>query len=108
LFFSSESPFAASKPPTGPIPLASPDLKSDPKAPKPPNPLATRPHEERNGPQDKVDLLALAVRQDVKKGDVVIAEGDLYQRVYTVVSGRFYMKRGGRTISEIEEGDVFG
>jgi hypothetical protein len=52
--------------------------------------------------------MQLAVRQDLKKGDVVVAEGDLYQRIYTVAEGQLQMKSGDHTFVTIQEGEVFG
>lgn len=39
---------------------------------------------------------------------MVVEEGDLYQRVYTVVSGQLHMKFRDRVMLTIEEGEVFG
>jgi len=93
LFFNSDSPI-----------MSPPKISAPALAPNGANPA--------NAPQqvadDKVELLQLACRQDLVMGDLVVAEGDLYTRIYTVVYGRFYMKRCGRILSVLEEGDVFG
>ena len=57
---------------------------------------------------DKVLLHSLSVKQDLKKGDVIIAEGDLFQRVYTVVSGEITSMKGDRQLMKIEPGETFG
>eukprot|EP00026_Physarum_polycephalum_P002634 Phypoly_transcript_02642.p1 GENE.Phypoly_transcript_02642~~Phypoly_transcript_02642.p1 ORF type:complete len:383 (+),score=82.81 Phypoly_transcript_02642:846-1994(+) len=57
---------------------------------------------------DKKAIMQLAVRQDLVKGDVVVAEGDLYSRIYTVASGELQMKSGDHTFVTIQEGEVFG
>lgn len=111
LFFAPDSPYAASTPMSSLSPprvaLSSSPTSSSLSSS---NPLsALSPTKEANqAAADKVELMQLAVRQDLKKGDLVIAEGDLFQRIYTVVSGSLQLKRGGRVITEMEEGDVFG
>jgi CRP-like cAMP-binding protein len=57
---------------------------------------------------DKEAIHQLATRQDLKKGDIIVAEGDLYQRIYTVVSGEIHMKKRGRHIVTLRDGEVFG
>jgi len=43
--------------------------------------------------------MQMAVRQNLVKGNVVVAEGDLYQRIYIVASGELQMKSGDRTFN---------
>lgn len=109
LFFDPDSPFASSTPMSS-IPPASlsPRMSSSPiSSTNPLSPLS--PTKEANqAAADRMELMQLAVRQDLKKGELVVAEGDLFQRIYTVVSGSIQLKRGGRVMSELEEGDVFG
>jgi hypothetical protein len=45
---------------------------------------------------------------ELKKGDVLIAEGDLYKRVYTLASGYLNVIQNGLVIAVKEEGDIFG
>jgi len=71
-----------------------------------PPPVLT--HEVTLAAEEKSYFRSMAVQQELVKGDVVIAEGDLYQRVYTLVAGQLAMKRGGYTMLTIEEGEVFG
>eukprot|EP00026_Physarum_polycephalum_P005636 Phypoly_transcript_05671.p1 GENE.Phypoly_transcript_05671~~Phypoly_transcript_05671.p1 ORF type:complete len:536 (+),score=84.02 Phypoly_transcript_05671:209-1816(+) len=94
LFFGSDSPFAASPGRKGGATVLPPSVPGG--------------DEKQQVTDDKTELLQLACRQDLIKGDLVIAEGDLFQRLYTVVYGRFYMKRCGRILAVLEEGDVFG
>jgi CRP-like cAMP-binding protein len=96
--------------------LSSSPVKSPPPIMPPPpiNPEApvvpNKPYcpEEDDHATDKQYLMNLAVRQDLKKGDVLIAEGDLYQRVYTIVSGEIASMKGERKLSTMTEGNTFG
>eukprot|EP00026_Physarum_polycephalum_P005790 Phypoly_transcript_05828.p1 GENE.Phypoly_transcript_05828~~Phypoly_transcript_05828.p1 ORF type:complete len:477 (+),score=27.30 Phypoly_transcript_05828:160-1590(+) len=58
--------------------------------------------------EDKCEFRHLAVRHEFVKGEIVVAEGDLFQRIYTLVSGQLYMKKNGRLLLTVEEGEVFG
>jgi hypothetical protein len=44
----------------------------------------------------------------LKKGDKVFEEGDLFQRVYTMVQGYCDIYQKGKPVCTMEEGDVFG
>lgn len=57
---------------------------------------------------DKQMLHSLSVVQTLKKGDVVIAEGDLYQRIYTVVTGQIATEKNGNQLMTIDTGETFG
>lgn len=104
LFFAPDSPFAAATFSPSVVTILPPSpLKGSPSS----NPLTAPPQKEQQA-ADSVELLQLAVKQDVKKGDLVLAEGDLYQRMYTIVYGKLQMKRGGKVLGMMEEGDVFG
>ena len=79
-----------------PVPMPDPRLTSPPPAP------------EEVAASDNAMINQLATRQDFKRGDYVVAEGDLYQRIYTVVSGEIHMNKRGRHIVTLREGEVFG
>ncbi len=69
------------------------------------------PKEISNGecdPSDKAYFHGIAVKQEVKRGDIIIAEGDLYQRIYTIASGQLTMSVNGRVLLTMGEGEVFG
>lgn len=57
---------------------------------------------------DKEVIRSLATKVELKKGDILVAEGDLYQRIYTVTKGSLDTYKGDRLISNIKEGEVFG
>lgn len=44
----------------------------------------------------------------LKKGDKLVEEGDLFQRVYTLVKGTCNIVQNGRIKCHMKEGDVFG
>jgi len=48
------------------------------------------------------------VRVELKKGDKVFEEGDLYQRVYTLISGSLAVYQKGVFLHYLTEGQVFG
>lgn len=50
----------------------------------------------------------LADKIILKKGDVLLAEGDLYQRLYSLTQGTCDVCVDGRRVSVIPEGLVFG
>eukprot|EP00026_Physarum_polycephalum_P021933 Phypoly_transcript_25574.p1 GENE.Phypoly_transcript_25574~~Phypoly_transcript_25574.p1 ORF type:complete len:158 (+),score=35.22 Phypoly_transcript_25574:45-476(+) len=50
----------------------------------------------------------LATQQDFKRGEFVVAEGDLFQRIYIVVSGELHMKKKGKHLVTLRDGEVFG
>jgi hypothetical protein len=93
---------------------ATPTLGSPPKtllfSPQIKNPLAASASTDpATVAADKRAFAQLAVRQDLRRGDVVVAEGDLYQRIYTVAAGELHMKTAtDRTFVTIQEGEVFG
>jgi len=45
---------------------------------------------------------------DLKKGDHVLEEGDLFQRVYTLIKGKLHIYQKGKQVCTMEEGHVFG
>lgn len=57
---------------------------------------------------DKEIIVGLSTRLELKRGDVLFEEGDLYQRIYTVTRGTCETLRAGHIISTIKEGEVFG
>jgi hypothetical protein len=50
----------------------------------------------------------LATQQLLTKGECVVVEGDLYQRIYIVVSGELHMKKKGKHLVTLRDGEVFG
>lgn len=82
--------------------------QGDPNTPKLEYPLAQTDVELAQVAKDRRDILSLGIRQDVVKGDLVVAEGDLYSRIFTVVSGELTIKKGDRPLIIIQEGEVFG
>ncbi len=50
----------------------------------------------------------MAIKQELKQGDIVVCEGDLFQRVYTVASGKVALTYSDRTITTLGEGELFG
>ena len=44
----------------------------------------------------------------LKKGDIVMSEGDLFQRVYTVLKGHCNTIQKGKVVGTMEEGDIIG
>ena len=52
--------------------------------------------------------MSLAKRMELRKGDYIMEEGDLYQRVYTILSGEVHAVRGGVTYGMMHEGEVIG
>jgi len=57
---------------------------------------------------DKEVIRSLATKMELKKDDILLNEGDLFQRIYTVTKGTLDTYRGDRQISTITEGGVFG
>jgi CRP-like cAMP-binding protein len=57
---------------------------------------------------DKEVIRALSTRMELRKGDVLLEEGDLFQRIYTITKGSFEAYRGDRLISTMKEGEVIG
>jgi len=51
---------------------------------------------------------SLATRLDLKKGDVLFEEGDLYQRIYTITQGTCETYKGDHLVATMKEGEVFG
>jgi CRP-like cAMP-binding protein len=58
--------------------------------------------------EDRDVVRRLADKVVLKRGDVLIAEGDLYQRLYSLTQGTCDVCANGMKVSEIPEGMVFG
>jgi len=58
--------------------------------------------------KDREILRGLATKQVLRRGDIVIAEGDIYQRIYTIAEGKINMSSCGRVLVQLGEGEVFG
>lgn len=48
------------------------------------------------------------IKLSLKKGDQVFQEGDLFQRVYTLLSGSCDLLQKGKKVCHMDAGDVFG
>lgn len=57
---------------------------------------------------DKEVICSIATRLELKKGDLLFEEGDLYQRIYTITKGTCEGVKNGRVISSIKQGEVLG
>jgi len=57
---------------------------------------------------DKEVIRSLATKVEFRKGDILVSEGDLYQRIYTITKGTMDTYHGDRLISSMKEGEVFG
>jgi CRP-like cAMP-binding protein len=57
---------------------------------------------------DKEVLMRLGVRHVYKKGEVVIEEGDLIQRIYMINSGTLSSFLSGYEVNNLKAGDSFG
>lgn len=57
---------------------------------------------------DREILSYRGVKKQFKKGDVIVAEGDLYQRLYLVNQGSLEAVRNGEVVRQLPEGDTFG
>jgi CRP-like cAMP-binding protein len=85
---------------TNGVPISSPNLSiSD----HPANPSPPEHDEELKGL-----LLQHAKRMDMRKGEMLMEEGDLYQRIYTILSGEIHAVRGNVTFGVMREGEVIG
>eukprot|EP00026_Physarum_polycephalum_P005944 Phypoly_transcript_05983.p1 GENE.Phypoly_transcript_05983~~Phypoly_transcript_05983.p1 ORF type:complete len:557 (+),score=123.39 Phypoly_transcript_05983:35-1705(+) len=57
---------------------------------------------------DKEVICSIATRLELKRGDILMEEGDLFQRIYTITKGSCETVKGDHVISTIREGEVFG
>lgn len=87
--------------------LINSNTNKEPPSPNPAYPLANL-SDEQTVKDDKAALMKVAVKQELVKGDVIVAEGDLYQRLYIVASGQCIMRKGDRPLVSVQEGEVFG
>lgn len=75
----------------------------------PPNP-DVEPYEEvlLCGGKSKGSCAGLQTALAFKKGETIIEEGDLFQRVYTLTKGFAEVTIKGKRVCTMEEGDIFG
>mmetsp|Transcript_4454 Transcript_4454/g.6234 ORF Transcript_4454/g.6234 Transcript_4454/m.6234 type:complete len:1257 (-) Transcript_4454:61-3831(-) len=59
-------------------------------------------------PEDWDDLLEGAKLLVFKKGDVIITEGENFQRIYQLVEGECRIEKGGKMLGKMEDGQFFG
>jgi len=57
---------------------------------------------------DRETLASLSEHRLLKKGDFVVQEGDLFQRLFQVAHGECGIVIGGNVVAKIPEGTVFG
>lgn len=53
-------------------------------------------------------LRSLTTEKTLKKGEILFEEGDLFQRVYTILSGSFAVKQKGKVLAHVNEGEIIG
>lgn len=57
---------------------------------------------------DKEVIVSIATRLELKRGDILMEEGDLFQRIYTITKGTCDTVKGDKVVATIKEGEVFG
>lgn len=71
--------------------------------------LPLSPHDDEEQRElDKDVIQSLATKLELKRGDIVLEEGDLFQRIYTLCKGTCEALKGDTQISVMKEGEVFG
>lgn len=69
-------------------------------------------HEElAPAPEDeelKIMMRSMATHKELVKGDILFEEGDLYQRIYHIISGEIAVINSGRQLKTIGPGEVIG
>ncbi len=53
-------------------------------------------------------LRGLATKRELRKGDFLFEEGDIFQRIYTITSGEVTMLRNGTPIKTLGADEVIG
>lgn len=89
--------------------IAQPAQKTEPSQPlSSPRSEAIAMEEDMQFRMDREVLSYFGAKKQFKKGDVVVSEGDLYQRLYIVSEGSLEVTRNNEVVREIPQGESFG
>lgn len=95
--------------------LATDKVKSNTGAPiSSPPPIAAEPFpplkSDMDEPADdlKATFQSISYKRELQKGEFLFQEGDLYQRIYSIVSGSIVLSASGVTLNTLSAGEVIG
>ncbi len=60
------------------------------------------------GRKDRRDLVERFKAREVRRGDVIIHEGNQVDGLYVVLSGEVSVSKGGQSLAQLREGELFG
>lgn len=88
--------------------ISHPASKSQSSAPLSSPKESTPTHDDFVHTMDKATLTNMGVVRHYKKGDVIVEEGDLLQRMYMINSGSMSAMLNGHDVHPMDAGDSFG